>query len=305
MEFKSTLVKITTNYLTRAILQRFINKLRDLNELVMFKHSIFSLPFIFIAMVVAKNGWFGFTLLMLGILAAITARNFAMGLNRYADRDIDAQNPRTSSRPNVDGRLSALTILIFNFINAIVFIGVAYFINPLAFYLSFPILIVLGSYSYFKRFSSLAHIVLGISLGLAPIAGVVAVLSEITPWSVMLSLGVIFWVAGFDLLYSLQDMDFDREKGLHSIPSKYGARTTLLLSSLFHVSTIFFWAMFVWMANLGIFAYAAVALSAIMLSYEHYLVRKDFTKIDRAFFTVNGYLGIVFFILIIIDRMVP
>ena len=284
-------------------MQKITQKLKDFNELVMFEHSIFSLPFIFIAMIVAADGWFGFTLLILGVFAAVSARNFAMGLNRYADRDIDAQNPRTASRPNVDGRLDAMSILIFTIVNALVFIAVAYIINPLAFKLSFPILFVLGSYSYFKRFSSLAHIVLGISLGLAPIAGVVAVSAEITPWSVMLSLGVIFWVSGFDLLYSLQDMEFDRKKGLHSIPSKYGAKATLLLSALFHALTIIFWAMFIWVANLGVIALLAVVLSVLMLSYEHYLVRKDFTKIDRAFFTVNGYLGILFFILIVLEKV--
>lgn len=283
-------------------MQEISKKLKDFNELVMFEHSIFSLPFIFIAMIVAADGWFGFSLMILGIFAAVSARNFAMGLNRYADRDIDALNPRTASRPNVDGRLDGSSILIFTIVNAIVFIAVAYIINPLAFKLSFPILVVLGSYSYFKRFSSLAHIVLGVSLGLAPIAGVVAVLAEITPWSVVLSAGVIFWVAGFDLLYSLQDMEFDKEKGLHSIPSKYGSSTTLLLSCIFHSLTLFFWALFVWMADLGLFAVMAVVLSAIMLGYEHYLVRKDFTKIDRAFFTVNGYLGIAFFVLIILDK---
>lgn len=285
-------------------MKQFINKLRDFNELVMFEHSIFSLPFIFIAMVVAADGWFGFLLLILGVFAAISARNFAMGLNRFADRDIDAQNPRTASRPNVDGRLDASSILIFTVINALVFIAVAYIINPFAFYLSFPIILIIGSYSYFKRFSSLAHVVLGISLGLAPIAGVVAVSAEITPWSVMLSLGVIFWVAGFDLLYSLQDMEFDRERGLHSIPSKYGSEATLKISAFFHMLTIVFWALFVWVAGLNVFAYSAVVFSALMLGYEHYLVRKDFTKIDRAFFTVNGYLGIVFLVLIVLDKVI-
>lgn len=285
-------------------MKQFINKLRDFNELVMFEHSIFSLPFIFIAMVVAADGWFGFLLLILGIIAAISARNFAMGLNRFADRDIDAQNPRTASRPNVDGRLDASSILIFTLINALVFIAVAYIINPFAFYLSFPIILIIGSYSYFKRFSSLAHVVLGISLGLAPIAGVVAVSAEITPWSVMLSLGVIFWVAGFDLLYSLQDMEFDRDRGLHSIPSKYGSEATLKISAFFHMLTIVFWALFVWVAGLNVFAYSAVVFSALMLGYEHYLVRKDFTKIDRAFFTVNGYLGIVFLVLVVLDKVI-
>lgn len=244
--------------------------------------------------------WFVF----LGVFAALSARNFAMGLNRFADRDIDALNPRTKSRPSVDGRLNASTILLFTLANGALFIIVAYLVNSLAFILSFPILLVLGSYSYFKRFSSLAHIVLGVSLGLAPIAGVVAVSAEITAWSVMLSLGVIFWVAGFDLLYSLQDMEFDKEKELHSIPSKYGAEATLLISLFFHMMSVIFWALFVWVANLGAYAWSAVILSMLMLGYEHYLVRKDFTKIDRAFFTVNGYLGIVFLILVVLDKAV-
>jgi 4-hydroxybenzoate polyprenyltransferase len=270
----------------------------------MFEHSVFSLPFIFIAMIVAADGWFGFWLLFMGIFAAISARNFAMGVNRYADADIDAKNPRTMDRPNADGRLDKLSILIFIVVNALIFVLVAYMINDLAFYMSIPILAVLGSYSYFKRFSHLAHVVLGISLGFAPIAGVVAVEASIPAWSVILSLGVIFWVAGFDLLYSLQDIDFDKENNLYSIPSQFGPEATLFISSIFHSLTVIFWALFVWIAQLGLYAFFAVIISALMLTYEHYLVRKDFTKIDRAFFTVNGYLGFIFFIFIILDKVI-
>jgi len=285
-------------------LQRIIQKVKDFNELVMFEHSIFSLPFIFIAMIVAADGWFGLWLFIMGILAAVSARNFAMGVNRYADSDIDAKNPRTSSRPNVDGRLDKGSILIFIIVNAVVFIAVAYMINSLAFALSIPILSVLAAYSYFKRFSSLAHVVLGVALGLAPIAGVVAVSASVTLWSVLLSLGVIFWVAGFDLLYSLQDIAFDKEHGLYSIPSRYGADATLFISALFHALAVLFWVLFVWAADLGVFAYIAAIGSGFVLFYEQKLVRKDFTKIDRAFFTVNGYLGIAFLIFIILDRIV-
>jgi 4-hydroxybenzoate polyprenyltransferase len=280
-----------------------VQRLKYFNELVMFQHSIFSLPFIFIAMIVSAKGWFGFGLLLLGVLAAISARNFAMGLNRYADRAFDAKNPRTQNRPSVDGRLDASSIFIFTVVNAVIFVAVAYMINDLAFYLSIPMLFVLGSYSYFKRFSSMAHIVLGLSLGLAPIAGSIAVEATVPLWTVLLSLGVMFWVAGFDLLYSLQDIDFDVKHGLHSIPSIYGAKATMLISTIFHIVTILFWTMFVWSAGLGMFAWLAVLLSSAMLSYENYLVRKDFTKIDRAFFTINGYLGIVFLALIIFDHI--
>ncbi len=278
-------------------------RLNDFSELVMFKHSVFSLPFIFIAMIVASHGWFGWRLFILGILAAVSARNFAMGVNRYLDRDIDALNPRTKNRPSVDGRVSSAQMLFFIVINAILFILVAWAINDLAFKLSIPILIVLGAYTLFKRFSALAHLVLGLSLGLAPIAGVVAVSDTVTLWSVYLAVGVMFWVAGFDLLYSLQDMEFDKKHNLHSIPSKLGAKNTLRLALLFHILTIIFWGLFTATSKIGVCGWLAVVFSALMLGYEHYLVRKDFTKIDRAFFTVNGYLGFVFLIFVILSQI--
>ena len=284
----------------------FVEKLNDFAELVMFKHSVFSLPFIFIAMLVASYlnsglGWFGWKLLFFGTLAAVSARNFAMGVNRYFDRDIDKLNPRTKGRPSVDGRVSDVQMIGFIVVNAILFIVVAYFVNDLAFKLAVPILIILGAYTLFKRFSAAAHLVLGISLGLAPIAGVVAVSGEITAWSVYLAIGVMFWVAGFDLLYSLQDMEFDRANKLHSIPSRFGATNTMHIAKVFHLLAVGFWAWFVASAGLGIWAQLSVLFAAVMLGYEHYLVNKDFTKIDRAFFTVNGYLGFVFLFLIIIE----
>jgi len=286
----------------------FLQKLNDFSELVMFKHSVFSLPFIFIAMLVASyldtgSGWFGWRLLVLGTLAAVSARNFAMGVNRYLDRDIDVLNPRTKNRPSVDGRVTSTQMIGFIILNAAAFIMVAYFVNDLAFKLSVPILMVLAAYTLFKRFSALAHLILGVSLGLAPIAGVVAVSGEITLWSVYLAVGVMFWVAGFDLLYSLQDMEFDKKHNLHSIPSRFGAVNTMRIARVFHLLTVLFWWWFVVNAGLGIWAKAAVLFAAVMLGYEHYLVNKDFTKIDKAFFTVNGYLGFVFLILIIMEVM--
>jgi len=278
-------------------------KIANLAEMVAFSHSIFSFPFIFIAMLVAGEGWFGWKLFFLGILAAISARNFAMGVNRYLDRDIDALNPRTKNRPSVDGRVSNATMIGFILINAFAFVAVAFFINDLALKLSLPILAILGAYTLFKRFSSLAHLILGISLGLAPIAGVVAVSGEITTWSLYLATGVMFWVAGFDLLYSLQDIEFDKANNLHSIPSKFGAKNTMHIAKVFHILTIVFWTLFIVDAGLEFFAQLAIILSAMMLTYEHYLVNKDFTKIDKAFFTVNGYLGILFLILIILEVM--
>ena len=283
-----------------------LKKLNDFSELVMLKHSVFSLPFIFIAMLVASSrdsgsGWFGWKLLILGTLAAVSARNFAMGVNRYLDRDVDILNPRTKGRPSVDGRVSNAQMLGFIVVNALLFIMVAYFVNTLAFKLSVPILLVLGAYTLFKRFSSMAHLILGVSLGLSPIAGVVAVSGHITEWSLYLALGVMFWVAGFDLLYSLQDIEFDKKNGLHSIPSKFGAEKTMWIARAFHLLAVLFWAYFVYTAHLGMWAQLSVLFSAMMLAYEHYIVNKDFTKIDKAFFTVNGYLGFVFLILILME----
>jgi 4-hydroxybenzoate polyprenyltransferase len=284
-----------------ALTYKIKKTLSDFSELVMFKHSVFSLPFIFIAMVVAADGWFGWRLFFLGLVAAVSARNFAMGVNRYLDRDIDILNPRTAARPSVDGRVSTTQMAWFIVVNATMFIIVAYLINSLAFKLSPSILAVLGAYTFFKRFSSVAHLILGLSLGLAPIAGVVAVQNDITLWSVWLALGVMFWVAGFDLLYSLQDMEFDKANGLHSIPSKFGATKTMKIAQLFHLLTIILWFTFATSTQLGVFGYLAIFFSATMLGYEHYLVNKDFTKIDKAFFTVNGYLGFMFLFFIILD----
>ena len=280
-----------------------IKKLKDIAELIVFKHSVFALPFIFVAMIVAskiENGsaWFGFKLLILGTLCAVSARNFAMAFNRYQDEDIDKLNPRTASRPSVDGRIGKGNMQLFIVANALIFIICAYFVNSLAFWLSFPILAVLGGYSLFKRFSELAHLVLGLSLGLAPIAGVVAVSAAIPLWSVLLCLRVTFWVAGFDLLYSLQDIKFDQENKLFSIPAIYGDKATLFLSAIFHALAFILWLLFAWATGLGAMAFFGIVVSGVILFFEHRIVRRDFSKIDRAFFTLNGYLGILFFIFV-------
>ncbi|PAF44314.1 menaquinone biosynthesis prenyltransferase MqnP [Helicobacter sp. 11S02596-1] len=285
-----------------------LKRLKNFSELVAFEHTVFSGAFILIAMIVAsvqKNGsvWFGFEIFLLCALALVSARNFAMGFNRYADRFIDAKNARTNKRPSVDGRISPNAVLFFCVLNALIFVGVSYAINNLAFYLSIPFLIVLGGYSYMKRFSYLAHLVLGISLGLAPLAGSIAVLGAIPLWCLFLCLGVMFWVAGFDLLYSLQDIAFDRAEGLYSIPSIFGEAKTLLISRIFHIFAVIFWALFVYVSHGWIFAYIGLVVSMGMLIYEQYLVSVDFRNIPKAFFVTNGYLGFVFFIFILIDGL--
>jgi len=279
-----------------------MNYLLKMAKLVKFEHTIFSMPFIFVAFLVASNS-FDLKLIFLVILEAIFARNFAMGVNRYLDRDIDIKNERTKDRPSVNGEVSVDEMKLFIIANGVLFVIVAYFINSLVFYSSPFILAVLGGYSYFKRFSEYAHLILGISLGLAPIGGAMAVTNSVPEWSVFLAFGVMFWVAGFDILYSLQDMEFDKKEGLFSIPSKYGLEASLALSALFHILTIVFWYLFVFYANLGFFAYVALVIAAGFLMYEQKLVRDNLDNIPKAFFDLNGYLGIIFFICILIDKV--
>ncbi|EAH5199051.1 menaquinone biosynthesis prenyltransferase MqnP [Campylobacter upsaliensis] len=283
-------------------------KIKDILELVVFKHSIFALPFLLSAMIVAsklKNDsvWFGFSALILGIICAVSARNFAMATNRLMDEDIDKDNPRCKDRPNISGRIGKMSVWGFILVNALVFIVCSYFINPLAFYLSFPVLFLLAFYSAFKRFSSLAHLVLGFCLGLAPVAGSIIVLGEIHLFSVILCLGVTFWTAGFDLLYSLQDMEYDKKVGLHSVPAKFGASATLFISAFCHFLATLFWLLFVWVAPLGGLAFFGVLICGAILMAEHLIVRKNFAHIDRAFFTLNGYLSVVFFIFVLVDLL--
>ncbi|MCI6641304.1 MULTISPECIES: menaquinone biosynthesis prenyltransferase MqnP [Campylobacter] len=285
---------------------KFKQILCDISELIVFKHSIFSLTFIFTAMITASkilnnSMWFGFKLLILGILCAVSARNFAMACNRLIDEDIDRPNPRCANRPSVDGRIGRGNLILFIVLNGIFFVVVSYFINSLAFKLSFVFLFLLFIYSFFKRFSSTAHIMLGVCSALAPLAGAIAVLGYIPLWSLLLACASAFWVGGFDILYSLQDIDYDRKAGLYSIPSIYGENASLFISALFHAVTVLFWLFYAGAAGLGFWAYSGIIISALILVKEHRIVRKDFSKIDRAFFTLNGYLGIMFFIFIFID----
>ncbi|WP_273405055.1 menaquinone biosynthesis prenyltransferase MqnP [Campylobacter avium] len=289
-------------------MKELYRKIDTLLELVVFKHSIFALPFLFVSILVASKMandslWFGFKLLFLALICAVSARNFAMATNRFLDEDIDKDNPRCQNRPNISGKIDRFSVLIFILVNAFIFIISSYFINSLAFYLSFLVLLILGAYSTFKRFSSLAHFVLGFCLGLASIAGSVMILGKIELYSVLLCLGISFWTAGFDLLYSLQDIDYDREKNLFSVPAKFGVQATLFMSACSHALAVVFWLLFAYIAKLGIISFVGIALCAVILFFEQRIVRKNFEHIDRAFFTLNGYLSILFLIFVWVDLL--
>lgn len=283
-------------------------KFRDILDLIVFKHSIFALPFLFSAMVVSSkiindSVWFGFKALVLGTICAVSARNFAMASNRLMDEDIDLNNPRCKERPNIDGRIGKRSIWVFILTNALIFVICSYFINTLAFYLSFPVLFVLAFYSALKRFSCSVHLVLGFCLGLAPIAGSVIVLGKIHIFSVLLCLGVAFWTTGFDLLYALQDMEYDKRVGLYSIPARFGSDVTLFFSTFCHFLAVIFWLLFAWVVPLGGLAFVGIMVCALILFFEHKIVHRNFAHIDKAFFTLNGYLSLIFFVFIWVDLL--
>ncbi len=279
-----------------------IKKLIEISKMIKIEHTLFALPFALIGVFFAANGTPALKVIALCILAMFFARNSAMAFNRYADADIDKENPRTKDRSIPAGKLSASFVGLFVIVNIILFFITCYFINSLAFYLSPLALFIILFYSYTKRFTSYAHIVLGVGLSIAPAGGWIAVKNSLSITPVFLSLAVLVWVAGFDILYSLQDEHFDREHKLYSIPVKFGAKKSLNIARILHFLTIVFLICFGIFANAGVWYFSGVLIGALLLGYEHSLVKhNDLSKLDAAFFTVNSFLSIILFIFTILN----
>jgi len=243
--------------------------------------------------------------LILVLLCMVFARNAAMAFNRYLDRNIDAKNPRTKMRDIPSGKVSANEALIFVIANCFFFAITTYFINVLCFYLSPVALFVVLFYSYTKRFTALCHLVLGLGLSLAPIGAYIAVTGHFALVPVLYSFAVLFWVSGFDIIYALQDEDFDREENLHSIPSALGIKNALNVSVLLHIFSAacvilpVFFTQFSWVYYVGIVFFCS------MLIYQHLLVKpNDISKVNKAFQTLNGYASVVFAICFLIDAYI-
>ena len=278
-------------------------------SLVKFSHTIFALPFACIGffLAVKMNGAEAFDpmLFIKVILCMVFARSAAMGFNRYADRDIDQKNPRTALREIPAGVISAQNALFFVIINCILFILTTYWINALCFYLSPVALAVVLLYSYTKRFTALCHFVLGIGLSLAPIGAYLAVAASFDQGSLiawMFSLIVLLWVAGFDIIYALQDDEFDRLQGLNSMPAKIGRSKALVLSVCLHVCSALLVFYIGFLMDVGLFYWSAATLFTILLVYQHLIVKpNDLSKVDLAFFTTNGIASAIFGVLVVID----
>lgn len=276
-------------------LNTMISKVRHVSEMLKLSHTIFALPFALASMLAAAGGLPSWRLVILILLAMVTARNAGMAFNRYLDASIDARNPRTASRHVPQGLLSGRFVLVFSLVNALLFLAVTRAINPLCLALSPVALALLFGYSYMKRFSSLSHLVLGLVLGSSPIAAWIAVRGTFEFPPFVLGLAVAFWVAGFDVIYATQDHDFDRGEGLHSLVVRFGIGRALILARLFHAATISLFVAFGLLLHAPWPYFATVGLIAGLLAYEHSLVKADdLSRINAAFFTVNGYISLIF-----------
>ncbi len=266
-------------------------------RMIKFSHSIFAMPFALAATVIAGRE-VGVTPVQIGLIVVcmVFARSFAMGINRIVDRSIDAQNPRTAIREIPSGQISLGAARGLTAAAAALFVAAAFLLNPLCGYLSPVALAVVGGYSYAKRFTALVHLWLGVALGLAPIAVWIALTGTVGAVPLLLAAAVATWVAGFDILYSLQDEDFDRGQGLRSIPVAFGRVGAMWVSGLLHLVTAGLLAYLPVLTPLTWPYWVGWALITGVLAYEHWLVRpNDLSRIDKAFFDLNGYVSLIFF----------
>jgi 4-hydroxybenzoate polyprenyltransferase len=276
-------------------------------SLVLFLHTIFAMPFAFIGFFLAvttTNHPFEWLKLVMMVLCMVFARNSAMAFNRYLDRDIDLKNPRTKQRDIPAGRISPKAALTFTIINCVLFVATTWFINPLCFYLSPIALLVVLGYSATKRFTALCHLVLGLGLSLAPIGAYLVIAGQFALTPVFFSLTVLCWVSGFDIIYALQDEDFDKAEKLHSIPAYLGKVNALLLSTFLHVLSAVFVVMPVFFTPVSPLYYVGIAFFCAMLIYQHLLIKpNDLSKVNIAFMTTNGIASVVFAIFFLLDRI--
>lgn len=274
-------------------------------SLVLFAHSVFALPFALIGFFLAiqtTEHTFSWTKLLLMLVCMVTARNAAMAFNRYLDRDIDALNPRTAVRDIPAGKISAEHALLFTVVNCFVFILATFFINSLCFYLSPIALFVVLFYSYTKRFTPLCHLVLGVGLGLAPIGAYLVVTNSFHIVPVFYGIAVMCWSGGFDIIYALQDLDFDREHGLSSIPAFFGGKVALHISEGLHIVSFLFILLPAFYMTVGWLYYVGVVFYGLLLIYQHRIVSPtDLSRVDRAFMTTNGVASVIFAAFYLLD----
>jgi len=276
----------------------FFGKLRTTLEMIKFEHTLFALPFAFLGAVLAADGLPAWRQLLWITVAMVGARSAAMTFNRIVDREIDAANPRTANRELPSGRLSLSFAWAFLLASVAVFVFAAYSLNWLTFALSPVALISVLGYSYAKRFTALAHMLLGWALAISPTAAWIAVRGAIdSEVPILLSVFVLMWTSGFDVLYACQDQEFDRKAGLHSIPARFGIARSLWIARLFHLQAAIVLLLILAFTGLGWPAYLGAGAVMALLAYQHTLVKpNDLSKMNAAFFTTNAFVSVILFI---------
>jgi len=272
------------------------NKIGTYLEMIKFQHSIFALPFAYLGAFLAEIRVPDFLTLLWITLAMVGARSFAMAMNRLIDREIDRRNPRTAERALPKGLLPIPSVIVFSLISLTVFLIAVYNLAPVCRYLWPFVVIPFVIYPYTKRFTWLSHFILGLCLGLAPVGAWIAVTNSVSIEPFLLGAAVLCWVAGFDIFYAIQDMNFDQKYRLYSIPANFGIRTSLVLTKLLHFTAISF---LVWTGirlDLGIFYFIGVFIAGVLLAYENSIIKpNDLSKLNMAFFTMNGVISVLMF----------
>jgi len=280
-----------------------MNSIKKFLSMIKFEHTIFALPFAYIGMIMGFNNEVSIRVIVLVTVAMASARSAAMALNRIIDKNIDAMNDRTKNRELITGKVSLKEAYIFTFISIAIFEISAYLINDLAFKLSPVALFFVLTYSYTKRFSWLCHLYLGATDAIAPLGGYVSSANGLNEAIWFLAAFVTFWIAGFDVLYALQDMEFDKTHSLHSIPAKFGAKSALHIAKLLHITAFGFLIYSMYLFGLNLMAYIGAVIVAVLLFLEHTLVdANDLKKINLAFFNINSYISIVLFFTFLVGK---
>jgi len=281
-----------------------LHNLRVTLEMIKWEHSVFALPFALCGAMLAAGGFPSAHQLLWIVIAMVAARSAAMAFNRLADASIDAANPRTRTRALPAGQLSPAFVATFVVVTSAIFVLAAAQLNRLSLWLSPVALAVLLLYSYTKRVTRWSHLVLGFALGIAPSAAWIAVRGSLDPRILLLTAAVTFWVGGFDILYACQDFDFDGQAGLHSIPRHFGIGTSLWMARAFHTVMIGLLMALVISFHMGMLALCGVAVVVLLLLYEHSLVKSDdLSKLNAAFFTMNGIISVLFFVFVAGDLL--
>jgi 4-hydroxybenzoate polyprenyltransferase len=278
-----------------------LSKLINFGRMIKFSHSIFALPFAFSAVILALESSLSFNYIKIVwiLICMVSARTSAMAFNRFIDKEIDAKNPRTKSRELVTGVIGNREVIFYIFFSCLIFAFSSYQINKLCFYLSPIALIVILGYSYTKRFTWLCHFILGLGLALSPLGAWLAVKEQFELIPIILGLGVFFWVSGFDIIYACQDFEFDKSIGLHSIPAFFGLNKSLIIAKLLHIFAFILFASLYVIAKLHFSFLIGLIIIGVLFFYQHRIVSvKNLSKINIAFFNLNGIISMAFFMLI-------